>query len=68
LGRDQDLSGPLALVLGAEDQGLSPDTLRRCDALLRIPMPARARSIGSLNVSVAGGILLFECHLQRSRT
>jgi len=54
--------------LGAEDQGLSPDTLRRCDALLRIPMPARARSIGSLNVSVAGGILLFECHLQRSRT
>ena len=67
LGRDQDLTGPLALVLGAEDQGLSPDTLRRCDALLRIPMPEKARTIGSLNVSVAGGILLFECLLQRTR-
>jgi len=66
--RDQDLSGPLALVMGAEDHGLSPETLRRCDALLRIPMPARASGIGSLNVSVAAGILLYECLLQRQQT
>ncbi|MFM8977815.1 MAG: TrmH family RNA methyltransferase, partial [Bacteroidota bacterium] len=63
--RDQDLSGPLALVMGAEDHGLSPETLRRCDALLRITMPARSSGIGSLKVSVAAGILLYECLLQR---
>jgi len=68
-GRDRcgevDLTGPLGLVMGAEDRGLSPETLRRCDALLRIPMPEKASSIGSLNVSVAAGILLYECLLQR---
>jgi 23S rRNA (guanosine2251-2'-O)-methyltransferase len=66
--RDQDLAGPLALVMGAEDHGLSSETLRRCDALLRIPMPGRAAGIGSLNVSVAAGILLYECLLQRQKT
>lgn len=65
--RTQDLGGPLALVMGAEDTGLSNETLRRCDALLRIPMPSRAAGIGSLNVSVAAGILLYECLLQRQK-
>jgi len=49
------LSGPLGLVLGSEDQGISDAVLRMADELVHIPM---AGSIGSLNVSVAAGIAL----------
>lgn len=49
--------GPLAIVLGAEDTGLSPLTLKLADELVSIPLYG---DIGSLNVSVAGGILLYE--------
>jgi len=52
-----DYSGPLAIVMGAEDTGVSPDHLRLCDELVRIPMHG---NIASLNVSVAAGILLYE--------
>jgi 23S rRNA (guanosine2251-2'-O)-methyltransferase len=57
-----DLSGPLVLVLGAEDAGISDTVLRMADLLVRIPM---AGDIGSLNVSVAGGIALHAVHAAR---
>lgn len=57
-----DLRGPLVLVMGAEDVGISEPVLRLADALARIPMSG---SIGSLNVSVAAGIALNETLRQR---
>ena len=51
-----DYSGPIGVVMGSEEKGLSPFTLRHCDALARIPLYG---AIGSLNVSVAAGILLY---------
>ena len=61
--READLRGPLALVVGSEGQGLGPAVRRRCDLLVRIPMRG---SVGSLNASVAGSILLYEATTQRS--
>ncbi|MDD3432126.1 MAG: 23S rRNA (guanosine(2251)-2'-O)-methyltransferase RlmB [Bacteroidales bacterium] len=55
--RDADYSGPLALVLGAEDQGIAPMHLTLCDEIVKIPVLG---DIASLNVSVAGGILMYE--------
>ena len=60
---ESDLTGPLVLVMGAEDVGISAPILQLADELVRIPM---AGSIGSLNVSVAAGIALSEVLKQRS--
>lgn len=57
-----DFRVPTALVLGAEDSGISPEVLRQADSLLKIPMFGQ---IGSLNVSVAAGITLYEVVRQR---
>lgn len=57
-----DLTGPLAVVMGNEGQGLRRLTREHCDYLLHIPMSGRMES---LNVSVATGICLFEATRQR---
>jgi 23S rRNA (guanosine2251-2'-O)-methyltransferase len=58
-----DLTGDLALVIGAEGGGISPVVRKECDFIVRIPLHG---SIGSLNASVAAGILLFEVRRQRA--
>ena len=57
-----DYTGPVALVMGAEDVGISPDVLRFCDETVSIP---QAGKIGSLNVSVAAGVMIYEVVRQR---
>ncbi|EWC40803.1 23S rRNA (guanosine(2251)-2'-O)-methyltransferase RlmB [Stutzerimonas stutzeri] len=59
---DQDLSGPIVLVMGAEGKGMRRLTREHCDYLVRLPM---AGSVSSLNVSVATGVCLFEALRQR---
>lgn len=58
------LNGPLAIVLGAEDKGVSEFVLKHADQLLRIPMSDK---FDSLNVSVAAGVMLYEVHRQRTQ-
>ncbi len=58
-----DLSGPIALILGSEEDGISDDIITRCDHLGKIPMNGK---IESLNVSVSAGITLFETMRQRA--
>ena len=59
---DVDLSGHVALVMGAEGSGMRQLTRKHCDELVCIPM---AGAVESLNVSVAAGICLFEAVRQR---
>ncbi len=54
---ETDFTGPLAIIMGSEEDGVSGEYLRRCNDVVKIPMRG---TIESLNVSVAAGILLFE--------
>lgn len=58
-----ELSGPLAIILGSEEDGISSEYLKLCDATAKIPMKG---TIGSLNVSVSAGIILYEALRQRT--
>jgi len=58
----QDLTGPLAIVMGGEERGLRRLTQEACDSLISIPMLG---AIESLNVSVAAAVCLFEARRQR---
>lgn len=57
-----DYTRPTALVMGAEDTGISEEVLRQCDTFVSIPMFGH---IGSLNVSVAAGVMIYEVVRQR---
>jgi len=58
-----DLTGPTAILMGSEQNGIGIELLASCDLHVKIPM---AGKIPSLNVSVATGLVLFECVRQRS--
>ncbi len=60
---EADYKGPVALVMGAEDMGVSNENLRIVDNMVRIP---QFGTIGSLNVSVATGVLIYEVIRQRN--
>ena len=59
-----DLRGPLVVIMGSEDKGISPELTALADRQVRIPMKG---GISSLNVSVAAGIILYEIARQRSQ-
>lgn len=58
-----DLTGPCAIIMGSEENGISGEYLKRSDAKVKIPMTGNT---ASLNVSVAAGIALFEAVRQRA--
>ena len=60
-----EYNAPTVLVFGGEGKGLHELVRKHCDVLVRIPMEGH---IPSLNVSVAAGIVLFECKRRRART
>lgn len=60
----ESLTGPLALVMGAEGKGMRRLTEKKCDALINLPMAGSV--VTSLNVSVATGICLYEVIRQRN--
>jgi 23S rRNA (guanosine2251-2'-O)-methyltransferase len=60
---DTDLSGPMAVVVGSEGEGISGATRRRVDLLVSFPMSGR---VASLNAATAGALLVFEIVRQRS--
>ncbi|SFI37666.1 23S rRNA (guanosine2251-2'-O)-methyltransferase [Tindallia magadiensis] len=61
---DQDLRGSIGLVIGSEGKGISRLVREHCDYLLRIPMAGKT---GSLNASVAAGVLLYEVFNQNRK-
>ncbi len=59
---DADLGGPLALVMGREEDGVGSALMSRCDVAVSLPMQG---TVSSLNVSVATGVCLYEVLRQR---
>ncbi|MEA3448496.1 MAG: 23S rRNA (guanosine(2251)-2'-O)-methyltransferase RlmB [Bacteroidota bacterium] len=59
---ETSLKGPLALVLGSEEKGISAQVMKYMDGLVKLPMKGK---IASLNVSVAAGIVMYEALRQR---
>jgi 23S rRNA (guanosine2251-2'-O)-methyltransferase len=60
---EYDLNTPLALIMGSEEDGISPQLLRDADHLAKIPMKGK---ISSLNVSVAAGVSIYEAIRQKN--
>ena len=61
---EMDFKSPTALILGSEEDGISPELLREADHLAKIPMKGR---ISSFNVSVAAGISIYEVIRQKNQ-
>ncbi len=59
---EQNLTGPIAIIIGSEGRGMNSLTMKNCDYLVKIPMMGK---ITSLNASVSGGIIMFEALKQR---
>jgi 23S rRNA (guanosine2251-2'-O)-methyltransferase len=57
-----DLSGPLAIIMGNEETGISPDILKKCTEMAKIQL---SFGVQSLNVGVAAGIAMYEAVRQR---
>ena len=60
---DQDLTGPLAIVIGNEGKGMGELVKKNCDFLVKIPMKGK---VTSLNASVSTGIIVYEAVKQRN--
>lgn len=60
---DADLTGPIAIVLGSEEEGISTGILKLCDEWVKVPAKG---TVGSLNVSVACGMLAYEAVRQNA--
>lgn len=60
-----NLTGPIALIMGSEEDGIGDPLLREADELAKIPMNGR---IGSLNVSVAAGVAVYEVVRQKMKS
>jgi 23S rRNA (guanosine2251-2'-O)-methyltransferase len=56
------MKGPVAIIMGSEESGISPALIRKADDLVKIPVLGK---IGSLNVSVAASLLIYEAVRQR---
>ena len=61
---NQDLTGPLAIVIGNEGKGIGEKVKKNCDFLVKIPMKGKVQS---LNASVSTGIVVYEAVKQRIR-
>ncbi len=61
--RSTNLTGPIAIIMGSEEDGISPELLRMADNHVKIPLLG---AVGSLNVSVATGVVLYEVVRQRT--
>lgn len=57
-----DLTGPMALVIGSEEKGIRPLVKKHCDLMIAIP---QVGDVDSLNASVAGGVVMYEVYRQR---
>ncbi|MBD5213800.1 MAG: 23S rRNA (guanosine(2251)-2'-O)-methyltransferase RlmB [Bacteroidales bacterium] len=57
-----DFTTPVAIVMGSEDVGIDPEVIKQCDTFVSIPQFGK---IGSLNVSVAAGVMMYEVVRQR---
>jgi len=60
---EMDFNAPIAIIMGNEETGISTDLIRKCGELAKIPLES---GVQSLNVSVAAGIILYECVRQRA--
>lgn len=61
---NEDLTVPLCMIMGSEEDGISNDLMKKADGLVKIPI---TNQIASLNVSVAAGIVLYEMNRQRGK-
>ncbi len=59
------MTGPISLIIGSEEKGVSDSVLKMVDQNVKIPVSGK---ISSLNASVAGGILMYEVLRQRNRS